>query len=153
MAALSALYTDAQLEVAVGGAANLVRRAGATGPSDAKYTTFKNEVRAAAQADAYGLAKIAVDPTDATVSGAGLMQQLCVTIAVFWSHHKGTGGQEVPVEVTRARDDAIKALMEVRDGVRTLDTDTDPTGNNPLGKSVTLNLDGQVRRGNFGSFI
>ncbi len=151
MAALSPLFTDAQLEIAVGGAPSLVRLARASGPSDPVYAAFKAEVRMAAQADAYGLAKIAVDPTDPTVSGAGLMQQLCVTCGVYWAHSKGSGGQEIPPEVTLARKDAIEALKELRDGSRTLDTGTDPTSN--LGApSVKIRAPGAVIRRNFRSF-
>ena len=58
-------------------------------------------------------------------------------IDLYWMHFWGTGGQEVPAEVSRARDQAIEALKELRDGGRTLDTDTAPTSNTGV-KSVSM---------------
>ena len=108
-------------------------------------------MRSAAQADVYGLAKIAVDPADPNVPAAGLLQQYCVTCAVYWAHHKGSGGIEVPQDVARARDQAIEALRELRDGGRTLDLAVDPTGRLG-GPTVVLSAKGLVTRRNFGSF-
>lgn len=148
---LSNLYSDAQFEIAMGGPQRAVQLAKASGPGDSVYATFKTEVRAAAQADAYGIAKIAVDPTDPTVPGSNLMQQYCLACAVYWAHVKGSGGQEVPEEAKAARKEAIEALKELRTGDRTLDTDTDPTSNLP-GGTVSTQRPGAVTRRNFRSF-
>ena len=149
--ALSALFTDAQLEIAAGGASRLLQLSGTLSPTDPAYASFKGEVRAAAQADVYGLAKIAVDPTDPTVPGSGMLQQYCLACAVYWAHAKGAGGVEMPPVVEQARKEAIAALKDLRDGVRTLDTDTDPTSNLG-GPTVKVDWPGSVSRRNFGSF-
>ena len=128
-----------------------MRLAKARDRSDAAYATFVGEVRAACQADAYGIAKIAVDPLDPAVPAAGLMQQSCLASGVYWAHHKGSGGQEVPDEVKVARTEAIAALKELRDGGRTLDTDTDPVSNSGT-SMVTMNSSRRLSRRNTGGY-
>jgi len=149
--ALSDLFTTAQLEIACGGADRLMRLSKARNRSDDAYTGFIAEVRAAAQADAYGLAKIAVDPLDDTVPASGMMQQSCLACAVYWAHYKGSGGQEIPDQVREARTGALDSLRELRDGGRTLDTEGTPTSN--AGATlVSLNSTRRLSRTNSGGF-
>lgn len=126
--ALPDLFTTAELEIACGGAGNLVRLAKAPSAASSTYTTFVDQVKAIANGDVYSIVATAFDTTTATVQAAALIQQYALAIGVFWAHSKGTGGMEIPQQVREAYNEARQVFVEIRDGTRSLGTETQPTG-------------------------
>jgi phage gp36-like protein len=126
--ALPDLFTTAELEIACGGAGNLVRLSKASSASASTYTTFVEQVKAIANGDVYSIVGNDFDITTATVQGAAILQQHAVTIGVFWAHSKGTGGMEIPQQVTEAYRISQEWLEKMARGLRGLGTETQPTG-------------------------
>lgn len=126
--ALPDIFTTAELEIACGGAGNLVRLAKAPSAASSTYTTFVEQVKAIANGDVYSIISTAFDITTATVQTAALVEQYALAIGVFWAHQKGTGGMEVPEKVSAAYEQARMVFSEIRDGRRSLGTETQPTG-------------------------
>lgn len=149
--ALSNLWTQAQLEIACGGAASLVRLAKAPNASSAVYTDFIAEVRKASQGIVYAIVQVAFDPTDSTVPGADLLQQHCLAVGVYWAYHKGTGGHAIPDDVRRAYDDALAILRELKKGELALGTEDEPTGNHGA-ETVTVRDSTRALRSNMRGF-
>lgn len=114
--ALADFFTTAQLEIAMGGAQRVVQLAKATGPSDAVYAAFVAEVKANVNGDVYAITQVAFDVADANLQAAGFLKQKALALACYWAHFSGSGGQEVPEQVVRARDLALAQLRELRDG-------------------------------------
>lgn len=114
--ALPDLFSTALLEAAVGGAPRLVQLAKATNTAAAGYATFVLMVKAAANAEVYSLIGSHYAKTDPTVQAADLLRVLAFPIASYWAHWYGTGGQEVPIEVSKARDNSIERLKAVGAG-------------------------------------
>lgn len=131
------LFTTAQLEMAVGGAQELKKLLDKDrdGVADAALIAA---VKALASADVYSIVHPAVDPSDATVQGANLLQEYAVTVGVYWTWSKSTGGIAVPPEVEAAYQKALDALREVREGKRSIGTSTEPASSVVYGQ-VTLN--------------
>lgn len=128
---LADLFSQAELEIACGGADRLVRLAKASSASDAAYTAFIAQVRRAAQGDLYSLIEPSAVITDPNVPLSDFIQSQCLPIGVYWAHHKGTGGQAIPDEVRAAYDRALAALREFRAGDRSLGTETEGARSGP----------------------
>lgn len=145
------LFTQAQLEIACGGAPTLMRLAKKTPAEVSEYAAFVAAVRSAAESDVRSLVGVAYVLSDATLNAAPFISELALTIAVYWAHWKGTGGQEVPELVRAAYDNARTSLGELRDGPRMPGTETEAA--NATGtKLVTLSSASRVSRGNMGGF-
>lgn len=150
--ALSDLFTNAQLEIALGGASRLVQLANAQSVSDAACVAFIAEVRAAADADVYSVVQVPFDITDATVQGAAFLSQAALSIAVFQAWYKGTGGQAVPEQVDKERTVALGRIKELASGERGLGTETEPTSATGV-RTVTLDMTGtRILRRNMPGF-
>ena len=129
--ALSDLFTQAQLEMCIGGAYRLVELAQAKTQSDQKYLDFIAQVRASAQGDVYSIMQVTFDPLDPTVPTSPVAQTYCLSCAVYWAWSYGTGGQAVPDPVVRNRDIAMQALDTIRKGNAALGTSTEPASAAP----------------------
>ena len=152
MASFASPFTQSQLEIAVGGAPNLVRLAKASNTADPQYAAFVVEVQSAALMELYSILQVAFDPNDPTVAGSIYAQQYGVTLGVYWAHHKGTGGIEIPEKVDAAHDKTLTAIKEARSGSTALGTTTDPTSNAGA-KTVTVDATGsRIVRRNMGGF-
>src|SRR5262245_59311741 len=103
---LANLFTDAQLEIGVGGADRLVQLAKAQSYGDATYTAFVAEVKRAANGRVYAILKVAIDITDPNVAIAGAIQQYALALGVYWAWWMGTGGTALPDEVVKAHEAA-----------------------------------------------
>ncbi len=125
--ALPDLFTTAELEIACGGAGNLVRLSKAPNSSSATYTTFVAQVVAIACGDVYSVVSSAFDITTATVQTAALVNQIALARAVYWAHSKGAGGMEMPEWVKQGHVEAGVILDEIRRGTRSLGTQEQPT--------------------------
>ncbi len=149
---LADLFTDAQLEIGVGGADRLVQLAKATAYGDATYQAFVTEVRRAANGRVYAILKVAIDITDPNVAVAGAVQQYAIAIAVYWAWWMGTGGTAVPDEVVKAYTAALEGLKEIVRGDETIGTEADPA--TTLGVKVrSIDAAGvRILRKNMGGF-
>lgn len=150
-----ALFTQAHLEIATGGADKLLQLAdkNRTGNiNDATVQAFIAEVIRAASGEVYPIVQVAWDPNDPTVTGADALAEAALPIALYWAWHKSTGGVAVPEEVKTARQDAKATLKEMRDGMQALGTTTDPASNAGA-KTVDIDSSGKrVLRRNMGGF-
>jgi len=134
--ALPDLYTNAQLEIASGGAARLLQMSKAPTAASQVYSDFLDAVRRAAEADVRSIIGVSYVLSDATLNAAPLISELALTVAVYWAYWKGTGGQAVPDEVKGAYDNARRALGELRDGPRMPGTETEATGAHGIGTVI-----------------
>lgn len=100
----------------MGGAPNVVRLAKAQNASDAVYLAFVAEVKDNVNGDVYAITQVAFDISDTNLQAASFLKQKALALACYWAHFSGTGGQEVPVEVTRARDLALEQLKALAAG-------------------------------------
>jgi hypothetical protein len=153
--ALPLPFTQAQLEIAVGGAADLLKLADKSGTgslSSASCQAFIAEVQAAAAGEMYSILQVAFDPADSTFPAADFVKQNALTIGVYWAWHKSTGGLAVPEKVETAKDKAIATLEKAKDGFRSLGTADDPTSNAGA-ENVDLDTTGtRLLRSNMGGF-
>lgn len=125
--ALPNLFTQAQLENAVGGADRLVRLARTTGSTTAAYLAFVASVQAIADATGYANAQVYALVTDPTVQTAPMVSEMALVIGVYWAHFKGTGGMEIPVEVGHAYEKAMTFFRELKAGDTALGTAATPS--------------------------
>lgn len=148
-------FTQSQLQIALGGAAaymQLFDKELTGNPNDVNVVAMLVEVQNAAAADLYSVLQVVFDPHDTTFQNAVFTQQKAVTIGVYWSWHKSTGGQAVPPANVQAYADAMAALKEARSGLRSLGTDVDPASNSAV-QTVTVDSTGQrILRGNMNGF-
>lgn len=125
-----ALFTQSQLEIALGGADRLRQLAKASGPSDPVLAAFVVEVQSAAAGKIYSVAQIAADVNDPNILTPFLVQ--CgITAGIYWAWHKGTGGIGIPDEVKTAYRDVINEVKEYADGQRAVGAT--PTPNTSAG--------------------
>lgn len=122
---LSSFFTTPQFEIAMGGAPNVVRLAKATNASDSVYATFVAEVKSNVDGDVYAVVRITFNISDANLQVAPFLKQKALALACYWAHFSGTGGQEVPVEVSKARDLALEQLRRLAAGDLTLGIEQD----------------------------
>lgn len=143
----TSLYTQAQLQVACGGADKLLQLADrafktgnilATGPQ-----TFLLEVANATAGEVNSILEVAFDPNDPVYASAQFVVEYALTLAVYWAWHKSTGGIGVPPEVKDGADKARAALKEAREGLRSLGTS--PSAASNAGAS-TFEIDTTGRR-------
>ncbi|HZU84105.1 MAG TPA: hypothetical protein VE987_14350, partial [Polyangiaceae bacterium] len=146
------LFSDAQLEIAVGGADRLVQLAKAQSYGDPTYQAFVAEVKRAANGRVYAILKVAIDITDPNVALAGAVQQYAIALGVYWAWWMGTGGTALPDEVVKAHDAAIDGLKEIVKGQETIGTEQDPA--TTLGVKVrSIDAEGvRILRKNLGGF-
>lgn len=148
-------FSQAQLEIAVGGQSDLLKLADKTATGDLNSTAcqaFIDEVMAAAAGEVLSLLQVAFDPTDPTFQSADFVQQNALVIGVYWAWHKSTGGRAVPADVETAKDKAVATLLQAKDGLRSLGTEDDPTSNAGA-ENVTLDTTGtRILRSNTGGF-
>lgn len=145
--ALPDLFTDAQLEVAVGGAKRLLQLSGAASVSDPVYATFKAAVRRVADADVYSLVGPAFATGDTTVQQSPLLAEYSLAIAAYWAHKKGSGGLEIPEGISSGYEEARLGLAEIREGDRALATSDEPTTNlQPQRVDMSANGKGWTRK-------
>jgi hypothetical protein len=150
--AYPALFTQAQLELALGGSDKLVELAKASSLVDPILATFVSEVQAAASGNVYAVLQVAFNPTDPTFAAAQYVQQLSVTIGVYWAWHKSTGGVAVPPDVVAAKAEAIVELEKAAKGLRSLGTDVDPTSNTGATSVNLVTSSRRIMRRNTGGF-
>jgi hypothetical protein len=127
---LAALYTQEQLEIAAGGAdelLHLVDKKRTSQLSSAPCQAFLAEVQEAAISDLYSILQIPFNPDDTTVQQSPFVRQNGVTLGLYWTWHKSTGGKAIPDDVKTARVEAIANLKEARESLRTLATSTEPS--------------------------
>lgn len=151
----TALYSQGQLEIATGGAdklRELVDKQKTGQLASASCQAFLAEVHAAALGEVCAILQVAFDPSDPTFQGADFVKQNGVTIGLYWTWHKSTGGIAIPNPVKDAHAEAVASLEKARDGLRSLGTEQDPASN--VGsKMVKLDTTGtRVTRGNMGGF-
>ena len=154
MANFPSLFTQAQLEIAVGGASQLLQLIDRNGTGDLSSASCQGviaEIQRAATGEVLSILQTTFDPSDPNVVGADFVIQSALPIAAFWAWQKGSGGIAVPDEVKNERREAQSAVREARDGMRALATDTDPE-RNLAGPTVKVNWPGAVCRRNFRSF-
>lgn len=149
------LFTQAQLEVAVGGADKLLELVDKQRTGDLSSTscqTYISEIKAAARGEVYSILQVAYDPGSVDMSVAEFVAQNALVIGVYWTWHKSTGGMAVPPEVKEAKADAVKNLTDAKAGTRALGTDADVESN--VGhKTVTVDSTGtRVLRQNMSGF-
>lgn len=112
-----ALFTQTQLEIALGGADRLRQLAKASGPTDPVLVAFVAEVQSAASGKIYSVAQIAANVNDPNILTPFVIQ--CgVTAGVYWAWHKSTSGIGIPEEVKAAYRDAIAEVKEYAEGLR-----------------------------------
>jgi hypothetical protein len=150
--AFPALFTQAQLEVALGGADKLVQLAKASSSSDPVLATFLAEVQAAASGNVYAILQVAFDPNDPNFAAAQYVQQNAVTIGVYWAWHKSTGGTAVPDEVKAAKVEAERELDNTREGLRSLGSDMNPASNAGAEGVNLVTSNRRIMRRNTGGF-
>ena len=139
--ALSDLFTQKQLELAMGGSYRLVELAQAQSSADQKYLDFIAQVRLAAQGDVYSIMQVTFDPLDPTVAASPIAQTYCLSLAVYWAWSYGTGGQSIPAPVVGNREIAMQALDTIRRGNMALGTETEPVSQMPA-KMVDMDSSG-----------
>lgn len=151
-------FTQAQLEIAVGGADQLLELAdkrgecGALGLNGAPAQAFIAEVQRAVAGRLYSILQVAFDPTDPMFQGSDFVQQLAVTMGAYWAWHKSTGGIAIPQDVKEANADAEAMLKDTRDGGQGLGTLVDPRSNAGA-RNVRVDQTGRrVLRKNMGGF-
>jgi hypothetical protein len=156
--ALPDLYADADLELAIGSAANLVQLCRASSVADPAYAAFKAQVRRAAQGDLYSMIEPSVVISDANVAISDFIQAQALPIAVYWAYHKGSAGQTIPEPAKAAYADARAALVEFREGTRSLGTQTEGA-RSAAAHQVDMDASGTSgnpgsgwTRGNFGGY-
>jgi hypothetical protein len=139
-----ALFTQAQLEIALGGSDKLVQLAKAASINDPVIAAFMVEVTAAASGKIYSVTQIAADVNDPNIL-TPFMVQCGVVAGVYWSWHKSTGGQAIPPEVKEAYRDAIDEVKEYAEGLRAIGATPTPSTSaglenidpNPTGTRIT----------------
>jgi hypothetical protein len=156
MAFPAQLYTQTQLAVAVGGADKLLEladRAVKSGQiTSAGCQQFLSEVLLATSGEVNSILEVAFDPNDPNYANAAFVQEYALTIAVYWTWHKSTGGLSVPKDVRDGADLARSALKEAREGLRSLGT-SPATASNAGATSVTIDTTGQrILRTNLNGF-
>lgn len=129
--ALPDLFSQADLEIAIGQAANLVELARASSTADPAYAAFVAQVRRAVQGDVYSLLAPSVDITDPNIPISDFVQGQCMPMAVYWAYHKGTAGQAIPDPVRAAYQEAKQALIDFREGNRSLGTQNEAARSAP----------------------
>ncbi len=153
--AYPAPFTQAQLEIAAGGSADLLQLADKSRTGDlssASCQAFIAEVQRAAAGQLYSILQIVFDPADPTFQAADFVQQNAVVIGVYWAWHKSTGGKAIPPEVITAKNDAVATLEKAAEGLRSLGTDKTPTSNAGA-KTVTIDTTGtRILRDNMRGF-
>ena len=152
---LPALYVQAQLEIAVGGAKNLRQLVDKNNTGDlasASCQAFLSEVSDFSSSEVYSLVAKGFDPMDPDVQAAKLVRQCAVTFGVYWTWHKSTGGTKIPPDVREARDDARKTITETSQS-RSLG-DAGSTAGQMMGAATVkvANIPGSFSRRKMGSF-
>lgn len=146
-----ALFTQAQLEIAAGGADKLLQLVDKTKSgqlASAPCQAFIAEVISTASGKIYSVAQIAADVNDPNIVTPFLIQ-LAVTAGLYWAWHKSTGGIAVPPDVKDAYKDAIDEVKDYAEGLRAVgatptpstsagleNIDPNPTGNRITRKSL-----------------
>src|SRR5581483_8321450 len=130
--AFADLFSQAQLEFAVGGAQNLLQLAdNKSAPTNdlasAYCQAFIAEVKRAAAGEVYSILQVKFNPVDPTVPAADFVQQNAVVIGAYRAWQKSTGGvlKENPFE--NARERASANLEKAAEGIRALGTDMEPS--------------------------
>lgn len=147
MAYPTSLYTQAQIQVAVGGADKLLQLADRAFKSNniasAGCQQFLAEVSAATTGEVNSILQVAFDPNDPVYATAQFVVEYALTIAVYWAWHKSTGGIAVPKETKDGADLARAALKEAREGLRSLGTSPSATSN---AGALNVDIDHSGRR-------
>jgi hypothetical protein len=145
-------FSQAQLEIAAGGTAALreiVDKGKTNTLSSPSCQAALAEIKRAAAGDIYSILQVPFDPNDPTFATADFVQQNAVTIGLYWTWHKSTGGLAIPEEVKAAYVDAVAKLKEARAALRSLGTSQQNAATLGSGQVIP---GGGWGRGNFGGF-
>lgn len=149
------LFTQGQLEIAAGGTDKLLQLVDKTKSqqlSSVPCQAFLAEVQNATLGEVCAILQVAFNPADPTFQGASFVQQNAVTIGLYWTWHKSTGGIAVPPEVKDAREQAIATLKQARDGLQSLGTDVTPESNVGVTSVNLVTSSRRILRRNTGGF-
>lgn len=124
-----ALFTQSQLEMAVGGADKLLQLVDKTKTNDlasADCQTFIAEIITTACSKIYSVAQVAADVTDPNIA-TPFLAQCAVSAGVYWAWHKSTGGIAVPDEIKAAYREAIEEVKQYAEGLRAIGATPTPS--------------------------
>ena len=153
--ALPALFTQAQLENAVGGAIalrQLIDKNNTGALTSAACQAFLADIYSFASAEVYSLLAKGFDPLDPDTQGAPLVCQCALTIGVYWTWHKSTGGTAIPPEVRDARDDSRKTITETSQSRSLGDAGSQTSTTQGVSSVYVADLPGSLSRGKMGGF-
>lgn len=125
--ALPHLFTQAQLELACGGAPTLVRLARARDANDPAYAAFIAAIQNIADSWAYSNAQVYAAVSDPTTQTAPILSEMALAVGVWWAHYKGSGGQEIPPGVAEGLRLAKEWFEDLKAGGVSLGTEATPS--------------------------